>query len=698
MRRGPGTVTLVAAILVALGLAGPAGATMDQLITSCEIRDAADADTANGNALPYHFCDDGLPSAGGRMANEGSDRALPVPQRYQGHSGLPAPAPAESGTGADAGGRIALDADVSIPAGEPPPRGFPLVVMMHTCCSGDKQELEAETIDGPGERWHYSNAWYASRGNVVLNYTSRGFVDAQGRGSTGETQFDSRDYEVNDYQQLACLLADEPTFDIDPRRVAVTGGSYGGGLAWMALTDPRWDCAAAGRPDLKMRLALAAPKYAWTDLAYALVENGAHLEGSSPPTDPAFSGDEPLGFPKLSILAGLYVSGKVGIPALNEGAHATFPSSIDEAFTCLNGPEPFESSPLCGSVVPSLVEAFRRERSAYYQNHFFSALAAGRARPIPVFSMPSLTSPLFGLVEHERMVSRLRQVVPDYPVAEFYGDFGDFTQNKAAEWADLCGEDHHPCAYTDPEPRVAVGATTRLNRFLERSLRPRPAAFAAPRKMRTTVSLQVCPENAASPAAAALPGERFRGPSLAALAPHRLVIEANGGATTTSEVEPNQHALNADPIANFAANAGRCPVIQGAAGLGVATYDSAPLPSAVTMIGRSRATVSLASATGSDLKQLNARLYDLFPDGRQVLVDRGVRSFTGAPESLEVDLRGSGWRFEAGHALRLELAQDDDPYVKSSVLPSTLSLSRVTLSIPIREESQTLAGSPATAR
>jgi hypothetical protein len=87
--------------------------------------------------------------------------------------------------------------------------------------------------------------------------------------------------------------------------------------------------------------------------------------------------------------------------------------------------------------------------------------------------------------------------------------------------------------------------------------------------------------------------------------------------------------------------------------------------------------------SGSDL-QLNARLYELLADGTQVMVDRGVRRLNAAAGTAVIDLLGNGWRFTKGSRLRLEIAQDDDPYVKSSTTPSSLTLHGATLDLPVR--------------
>jgi hypothetical protein len=200
-----------------------------------------------------------------------------------------------------------------------------------------------------------------------------------------------------------------------------------------------------------------------------------------------------------------------------------------------------------------------------------------------------------------------------------------------------------------------------------------------------TSSLQICPSNASERYPLDQPGERFTARTFDELAPNKLVIRHTQSATTTSVAAPNQHARVADPVANQVANGSRCPLAPGPAGPGVATYDAPALERSYTMIGPTRVTVPYTS-TGSEL-QLNARLYDVGPDGNAVMVDRGFRSLTAPSGSAVIDLIGNGWRFERGHSIRVELAQDDAPFIKPSVAPSTMSLNGATLEIPVREAS-----------
>jgi predicted acyl esterase len=129
------------------------------------------------------------------------------------------------------------------------------------------------------------------------------------------------------------------------------------------------------------------------------------------------------------------------------------------------------------------------------------------------------------------------------------------------------------------------------------------------------------------------------------------------------------------------------------AGAGVAVYTSPAIDPGVTMIGATKVTAQFTASLFASGVELNARLYDVFPDdGPAVLVDRGPRRVSDAelhsePDgsgSVTFELHGNGWRFEPGHQIRIELAQDDDPFLKASSVPSSLTLTGVDLAIPIR--------------
>jgi hypothetical protein len=600
---------------------------------------------------------------------------------------------------------------------------------MHGCCSGNKTSWEAQgttagqRFDAGGEKWHYSNAWFASRGYVVITYTARGFVDRSNHGSTGETQLDSRSFEINDFQHLACQVtslfnSSGGLPDIDPSRVVPTGGSYGGGFSWMAATDPQWDCTADTGTSVSMGLAAAAPKYGWTDLVNSLVPTGTH---SGQPGDlPDFSGCDsgpyhpdatdcpapatPIGLPKRSINAGLYATGKTGTPP--DFNHTTFPPSIDSTFACTQGPDLGSQSPLCPGIRETLAE-FLRERSAYYQQDFFDHVQNGDpGYEVPIFDAATLTDWLFPVIENRRMINRLRSIDPGYPLQAYYGDYQHFTQNKAKVWGDVCdsGGTRHVCNNADfagnfnadPASLQRLGVTTRLNRFIDHYATP-PANSSQPApSFDVTAELEVCPQNSESlDVPADEGGPQFAAPTFEQIAPNTLTVNASGAQTTTNDAEPNPHAANSDPVQNDLANDGKCPVETGPAGPGVASYTSEPLPSDFTMVGGTALTVDF-EATGP-VGQMNSRLYDIFPDGSAVMVDRGPRRLLASEVSggqATYELYGNGWRFPAGHSVRIELAQDDEPFLHLTEMPSSAALSAAVLRIPIREASATVSAKP----
>jgi dienelactone hydrolase len=660
------------------------------------------SDQAPHPSYSYEFCDDGLPPSGGTSPNQSGANAIKVPAKYQATNGddwtglPPKAADATTMAGSDNQGNIALDVDISAPnpATNPtPPGGYPLIVFMHGCCSGDKTSWEATSFDAGGERWHYNNAWFASRGYVVINYTARGFVNGEQNGnlgSTGEAQLDSRRFEINDFQELAGLVADDPFFNVNPQRVVTTGGSYGGGFSWMALTDPIWT-SPGGK---SMKLAAVAPKYGWTDLVESLVPTGRHFLTRD--RLPAFDGSDtttPTGIPKKSINAALYDSGKTGIPP--GSPHTTFPAYVDEATACLNSSDPFEANPVCANTFATTLPSFINDRSAYYQNQFFANIASNPAYRIPIFNAATLSDPLFPPVEDLQMANRLQSVVPDYPIQQYFGDYQHFVQNKDKEWGDICGANHHVCDFSDypggnlnadPTGLVRTGVTTRLNRFIDHYTAP-PGDPSQPQPaFDVTASLQICPSNAPLEGVPAdEPGPTFNASRFEDLAPNTLRIALTGTQTTVNDANPNPHAASSDPLANQVANSKRCPVETTAAGPGVATYDSAPLSSPATMIGATAVSIDYSATTTQGNFQLDSRLYDVFPDGTAVMVDRGVRRVTEPSGTVTYQLHGNGWRFESGHRVRIEIAQDDDPYLKASSVPSSATLTGVRLAIPTRE-------------
>ncbi|MDQ4143435.1 MAG: hypothetical protein M3198_06790 [Actinomycetota bacterium] len=718
------SIALMSAGLVAASLVpGPqavAGEEMDPIVAaglesleglvseeSCVTRDAADGEVEEDQELPFVLCDDGVPPQGGGA------KGIPVPVAYHSRDrggdfkGLPRPAPlAEAGKKdvkfdlrpeAD-GRRITLDVDLTLPPQEmrTPDGGHPVLVFMHGCCGGNKRSWEANTVDDANEKYHHSNAWFASRGYVVVTYTARGFRNNQDRGSTGTTQLDSRRFEINDYQHLVGLLVDHDAqrdaagtprvFDVNPKKVAAVGGSYGGGFAWLALTDPTWKSPAERVP---IRLAAAVPRYGWTDLVESLVPSGHYRDrkGGSRKTAVAPSSvkkarsGRPIGVMKQSIVSGLYAAGN-----FLTGDHTTFPDYLHEAVARLNANDQYDGDP----TVERLFRQFLRDRSAYYQRHFWKRVRNGFS--VPTFAAATWTDPLFPTMESVRFYNKLERIRPHYPIDMYLGDYQHFAQNKPKEWGDMCGKDHHVCTVDDfrtddgkirfnrARSRVRVGIQTRTNRFLDHFMfgkgsRPR---------MRVSATTTICPDNATKKLPLDEPGIEYRARSWRKLAPRlrRIAFEGEG---TTSSAGVDDHATPSDPVVRDRSGTKCYTTSDRDPGAGVVQYRTKPLKKRFTMMG----VPSLKVDYKSDVDDfwVAARMFDESPSGSMTMVTRGLcRVNKVAHKRVDChrfDLFGNGWRFRPKHRVVVEITQADSPFLRRNDNPSELRIKGARLAIPV---------------
>lgn len=144
----------------------------------------------------------------------------------------------------------------------------------------------------------------------------------------------------------------------------------------------------------------------------------------------------------------------------------------------------------------------------------------------------------------------------------------------------------------------------------------------------------------------------------------------------------------ADPVVNGAlpGTAGGCRVMTTTTDPGVAAW-TWPLQGPVTAIGAPvvRLTATLA---GTDA-ELAVRLWDVDPaTGQQALITRGVYRLTAsaAGQRLQAafELWPTAWALAAGHRLKLEITPDDSPTWRPDTLPSSITVSNVSLTLPAR--------------
>src|SRR4051794_5829445 len=304
-----------------------------------------------------------------------------------------------------------LDATLTLPTKKAPRRGRPLVVFLHGLLA-DKSEYLAKTTDGAGsyKTVHWNNRWFAAHGYAVLNYSARGHG-----ASGGEINLASKDIEVRDARTLASAVVDARALArVDGTRLAVLGSSYGGGQAWLLLTTrPAGSALPYGQwrspGGHLVRLVALVPQYTWTDLVQSLVPNGR--QSSRAVVDPR-TANTPLGVPKITLIDGFLASAGSRLPQEAYGWLARTTAG-----------EPYEGDP----SVDDAKRALSIDRSAYFQDAYFHALANGQVRPVPVLAAQGVTDPIFSALEAVRMYRRLRAARPTYPIGMWFGDLEHLT-------------------------------------------------------------------------------------------------------------------------------------------------------------------------------------------------------------------------------------------------------------------------------
>jgi hypothetical protein len=193
-----------------------------------------------------------------------------------------------------------------------------------------------------------------------------------------------------------------------------------------------------------------------------------------------------------------------------------------------------------------------------------------------------------------------------------------------------------------------------------------PAAGSA------SVFTQTCPKTADA-------GGPITAASWAKIHPGAFKVAGAKGKKVTSDggdpvaAQAFDKVLGNDPCATTAAGKGR----------GTARY-SAKVKKGFTMIGLPtiKATIATKGANG----QLDARLYDVYK-GQETLVTRGQYRLTNNQKgSLTWQLNGGGWKFAKGHTIELELLGQDPNYMRKSNGKFSVTVSRLTASLPTREK------------
>ncbi len=541
--------------------------------------------------------------------------------------------PGEVNSRVDSHDGVPLDVNVTLPTSGDGP--FPLVVQLHGW-GGSKSGL------GPAKPW-------ADRGYAVLSYTARGFGESCGSAASRTADptgcakgwihlADSR-FEVRDTQYLAGLLADENL--IQPKKIGVTGPSYGGGQSMQLaalknrIRNPDGSYSPWKSPNgTPMEIAAAAPVIPWSDLVYSLVPNGRTLDYQ---TTSDTADLNPTGIAKNSFVLGLYALGSLS------GYYAPAGTDPDADLTSwywrVNAGEFLYDDP----VIEDLKEEISTNHSAYYLNRSVA--------PAPLLIANGFTDDLFPVDEAVRYANLVKDTHPNVPVSQMHFDFGhqrgqgkdadeDLLAQRQFEWFD----------------RYVKGNTSQSTLQGAEAL------------------TQTCPASAPS-------GGPYLAKSWNDLSPGEVRLRAGGAKSYLSAGGNPNVDIEVDPISG---GGDPCKTTPGADQSGVATWR---LPKATgsgyTLLGSP--TVIADLQWSGNFPHVIGRLWDVAPDGTQTLVARGVYRPVAFGRQV-FQLHPNGWKFAAGHQAKLELLGKDAPYSRASNGTFSVQVSNIDFRLPVADK------------
>src|SRR2546430_1449141 len=181
-------------------------------------------------------------------------------------------------------------------------------------------------------------------------------------------------------------------------------------------------------------------------------------------------------------------------------------------------------------------------------------------------------------------------------------------------------------------------------------------------------------------------GQVYASATASGASPGRVPFKSSelGHATVSAPTDPAA-GVATDPIA-FAAqhssNGGCVRLNPAPPDTGASTSWTFPICADFTLLGEPALHLD-ATLLGTDAG-INSRLWDIAPDGSATLVTRGAYRWTVSTDaaSMTYALLGNGWKFVAGHQLRIQVTQNDMPYLRLDNYQSSAVYSSMLLTLP----------------
>jgi predicted acyl esterase len=504
---------------------------------------------------------------------------------------------------------------------------------------------------------------WAEEGYAVFSMSDRGwglscgnFDSAKGGAecAKGYNHLMDDRYEVRDAQYLIGELADEGV--TEPKKVGVTGASYGGGisLALAALRNrtmlPTGELVPWTSPEEgdEMEVAAAVPQWPWSDLSYALAPNGRNLDYATNSSYRGPEGTNPIGVMKYSWDEYLFKAGK-----LLSNYNKTDPeANIEGWIQRLEAGDPYSDSSIAGII---------KELSTFHSSYGINS----SVEPSPLLIQSGWNDDLFPVDEALRYYQRTRAQYPGDPISLYLADIGH--------------------ARSQNRPASVAAFNAKLEAWFAHYLKDEGSSPSSSVEALSTV----CPKTTE-------PEGPFRAADWAGLAPGEINYKSSGSqtlehGTAAQESTPTESGAFFDPIVGPENGKTVCSSVTAANQPRTLNYRLAAAPAGGYMLMGSP-TILATVSTPSPNSEIAARLLDEAPDGTQTLIARGLYRPDAGTSSMVFQLHPQAYHFAEGHVAKLELLPNDLPYGRFSNLQTNVTVSNLELRLPVAEQPGVLGG------
>ncbi len=553
-----------------------------------------------------------------------------------------------------------LQVDVTLPPTGTGP--WPTIVILPGFGGSDGVSWEASQSYAGGNQGNgFSNVSFAKRGYAVVTMNFRGVGYSCGPPYTGQTasdidrvldfgkchnvtfEFADQRYDDHDVQYVLGLLVDEGIAKADA--LGVAGESLGSlvttelALLYNRVRLLNGQFEPWTSPDgIPLHIAAAYPIWAIDDLIDGLAPNGRFL-WFEPQT--ATSDATPIGSIKLSVPAGIAAEALEDVQTAQSQADG-FDLDGDTLFGEIAAPDP--------ALVDNVLGEIRR-----YHQAIGIPIGSGVA---PLLIQDGWDDLLVdGATQAMRMVDYLALEDPKAKVALQLADVGHpLSLNKTADDAAL---------------------DRQANAFFNHYLRGRRGG---PAPGSVTAYSATCPATAASAGPYTADGMAALDPGavrFSSAAPQ--LVDAGGNPTIGVELDPIVGQLE-EGTPHYL---GHCNTFAAVNQNGTAVYTHR-VTQTFTMLGFPVMRMHIAES--GDNGQIDARLWDVAPDGQETYVSSATYTLTdNQTATITWQLYGGGHTFKAGDTIRVELMSQDLPLERVSETPFSVAVSDVTIELPAHE-------------